>query len=324
MNRASKNKRCALGAAIAALAILCVPAAAQDGYPSRPIRIVATSAVGGILDAHTRLFAQKMGEKLGQPIIVENRPGADGVLAITFVKSAAPDGYTLLATSDTIATRAARKAEPGYDLEKDFTGVGQLSRAPIVLLTAASQPDKTFADFARRARANPGTLSYASSGSGTTTHLAAALLSHQLGLQMLHVPYKGNAAAKPDVIGGRVNVMFGVLSDLSTEKVRALGVSSSARVKAYPDIPTLAEQGAPQFTYYPWYGLMAPAGTPPAVIQRLSEAMKAAAASEDIRHYMDREGSELVNLTPEQFTALARETKLKTEKLATDLGWAKE
>ncbi len=299
-------------------------AQSADAYPSKPIRIAVTSAVGGLLDAHTRLFAQKMSEKLGQSIVVDNRPGADGMLAISFVKAAPADGYTLLATSDTIASRAARKQEPGYDLEKDFTGVGQLSRAPIVLLTASTQPDKNFSEFAARVRANPGKFSYASSGAGTTTHLAAALLAHQQGLSMLHVPYKGNAAAKPDVMGGRVNVMFGVLADLSSDKLRALGVSSSKRLATFPEVPTIAEQGAGSFSYYPWFGIMAPAGTPKDIVQKLNEAMRAAAASDDIRRYMDKEGSELVNATPEQFTLLARDTKIRVEKLATDLGWSKE
>lgn len=297
---------------------------ASNAFPNKPVRIVVASAVGGLTDTHTRMFAQKMGERLGQSFIVENRPGADSMLAISFVKSAPADGYTLLSVSDTIASRAARKIEPGFDLERDFTGVGVLSRAPVVLLTSATQPDKNFSDFATRVRTNPGKYTYASSGSGTTTHLAAALLAHQAKLDMLHVPYKGNAAAKPDVMGGRVNVMFGVLMDLASDQVRPLGVSSTQRLPSFPNVPTIAEQGVPQFSYYPWFGLMAPAGTPKAVIQKLNEAMRATAASDDIRQYMAKEGSELVDATPEQFTAMARDTKLRVEKLATDLGWPKE
>ncbi|XAH22010.1 tripartite tricarboxylate transporter substrate binding protein [Xylophilus sp. GW821-FHT01B05] len=300
------------------------PVLAQVPYPQKPIRIIASSAVGGLLDAHARLYALKMSEKLGQPVTVENRPGANGALAYSAVRGAERDGYTLLATSDTIAIRAARQRDPGYDLEKDFTGIGLFSRAPVVLLTGNGQRERNFSELAARARTAPDTLTYASSGEGTTTHLAAALLLQQASVRMLHVPYKGNAAAKPDVIGGRVNVMLGVLQDLGAGNMRALGVSATKRVPAYPDIPTLAEQGAADFSWYPWFGLVAPSGVPKDVVQRLAQAMQYAAQSDDIRRYMEREGSELVAMSPEQFTASMRETRLRIERLAADLDWPKE
>lgn len=298
---------------------------AADVYPSRPIRLILNSTTGGSSDAQVRALAQKMGELLKQPVVVDNRPGADGLVAINAVKGAPADGYTLLATADSISIRAALRQDPGFDLEKDFVGIGQISRAPLVLVTGVDQPDKTFSQFVARARAKPGALTYASSGVGTTSHLPIALLTQQLGLNMLHVPYKGNSAAVPDVMGGRINVMFVALQNVTEgSKLQALGVSSPSRHPNYPDLPTLAEQGAPGFNFHFWVGLVATAGVPKDVIAVLSRTMQAAMAHEDVRKRIVNTGAEVVQSSPEQFTALLKSTMVDISKLAKDQGWPKQ
>lgn len=292
------------------LGLLAGPGAlAADVYPHRPIRIIVTSGAGGLLDAQTRLYATRMGETLGQPVVVENRPGADGLLAFTAVKQAPADGYTLLSTSDTISIRAALRRDPGYDLEKDFTGIGVLSAVPLMLITATDKPYKNFQDFAAQVKSRPGVVSYASEGASTTTHLAAAILLQQMGLSMLHVPYKSNSAAVPDLTSGRVDVKFSVPRQLASGGLRSLGVSASARLAAFPDIPTLAEQGGPPATYVPWFGLMAAGGTPAPAVQRLSEAMRIASQHPDVLRRIREDGGESLALTPEQFNGLIRQRK---------------
>lgn len=303
-------------------------ALAADPYPSRPIRIVVNSAPGALLDATTRPVALKMSEFLKQPIVVENLPGAGGLLGIRHVKAAPADGYTLLATANTIAQAPAFRFEPGYDIEKDFTGVGMMSRAPLIMVGAASLPNKTLADLIARAKANPGQLSIATAGVGTSTHMAAALFLHQTGIQMLHVPYKGNAAAMPDVISGRVDAIFdGANSSgplIKEGKLRGFGVTSPTRMSAYPDIPTLAEQGLSNYNFFVYMGLVAPAGTPKEVVQRLYEALRFAQASELVRERFAKDGAEAGQMTPAEFTDYLKQDHRRTIKVATDLNLPKE
>ncbi|XAH22009.1 tripartite tricarboxylate transporter substrate binding protein [Xylophilus sp. GW821-FHT01B05] len=316
--------RCALTVLSLGFAITTA-ATAVEAYPSRPIRIVVTSGAGGLLDAQTRLFAAKMSEKLGQPIVIENKPGADGLLAFNAVKSAPADGYTLLSTSDTIAIRAALKRDPGYSLEKDFVGVGVMSVVPLVLLAAEDKPFKTFPELVTAVKAQPGLLTYATEGNATTTHLASAILLNKMNLNMLHVPYKSNSAAMPDVASGRIDVKFSVAHQLNSGRLRALGVASTKRLPGLPNIPTLMEQGAPDLHYVPWFGLVTAAGVPEEVIRRLGAAMQDAAAHPDVqRRVRDDGGEERVVMSPEQFTQLIRQRKVDIEKLGTDLSWAKE
>ena len=181
---------------------------AADPFPNKPIRIIVNSSPGALLDATARPIALKMGEYLKQPIVVENVPGAGGLLGIRQVKGAPADGYTVLAVANTIAQAPAFRLDPGYDVEKDFAGVGMMNRAPLIMVGATSHPEKSLADLISRAKANPDQLSMATAGVGTSTHMAAALFLHQTGVRVLHVPYKGNAAAMPDVVGGRVHAIF--------------------------------------------------------------------------------------------------------------------
>ncbi|WP_051974737.1 tripartite tricarboxylate transporter substrate binding protein [Cupriavidus necator] len=314
------------GAIIMALA--AAPTFAADAYPARPLRIIVNSAPGALLDVTIRAVAHQMAENLGQPVVVENMAGAAGVLGIRYVKAQKPDGYTILATANTLALAQATKLEPGYDLARDFIGIGMMNKAPLLMVGFSAQPDKALPQLIAHAKASPGAMSYATAGIGTSTHMAAALFMHQAGIKMLHVPYKGNAGAMPDVLGGRVNMIFdGANSSgpyIQDGKLRAFAVSSPKRLPAFPDIPTLAEQGLPDYSFYVYMGLAAPAGTPTSVVMRLAKALKAAQASEAVRERFRRDSAEAGNMSPEEFTAFLRQDLQRYIKVVADLSIPKE
>ncbi len=299
----------------------------QHRYPDRPIRIIVNSAPGALLDITTRAVAQQMSENLGQPIIVDNRPGADGQIGIRAVKTATRDGYTLLASSNTVAQLPAMKNDPGFEL-KDFMGIGMMNEAPLLMVTSPGLPYRSLAELISAAKAKPGKLSFASGGFGTTTHVAAALLMHQANLGIVHVPYKGISSAMSDVIGGRVDFAFdgGNSSgpQIKDGRLRALGVTSAKRSPAFPDVPTLAEQGLPGYSYSVYLGLLAPAGTPEDIVQRLGQALRAALASTPVRERFRHDGAEPGTMTPEAFTQFLQQDLQRMTKIVADLNLAKE
>lgn len=322
------NRICICIAACTLIALGGLSTAYADSYPSRPIRIVVHSAAGALLDVTTRVVAQKMAEDLGQPIVIENRTGADGLVGIRYAKSAPADGYTLLAAANTVAQLPAFRKDPGYDLEKDFVGVGMMNRAPLLLVGPTNQPSKTMAELISNAKAKPGQLSMAHAGRGTSTHMAAALFFHQTGTNFLDVPYKGNAAAIPDVVGGRVNVIFdggnssGPL--VKEGKLRAFGITSTNRSASFPDIPTLTEQGYPNYSFDVYMGLLAPSGTPKDIVQRLSKALRTAQASDTVKERFRNDAAEAGAMSPEEFTRFLKADAARTQKVAADLGYVKE
>lgn len=311
-----------------ALAISPAKSFGAESFPTRPIRIIVNSAPGALLDVTTRSVAQEMSKNLRQPVIVENNAGASGLVGIRQVKNALPDGYTLLASANTIAQLPAFKMDPGYDLAKDFVGVGMMNRAPLLLVGASSQSEKTLSELITRAKSNPNVLSYASAGIGTSTHMAAALFMQQSGIKLLHVPYKGNAGAAADVLGGRVSMIFDGANSAGQHvqdgKLRAFGVTSPTRMAAFPDIPTLTEQGLPNYSFYVYMGLIAPAGTPKEIVQRLSQSLSAALSSESVRDRFRRDGAEAGNTTSDEFTEFLKKDMQRTIKVASDLGLPKE
>ena len=221
------------------LSLLCVTSYAQEqAYPVKPIRLLVGYAPGGATDIVARSIAIKLQETLGQPVVVENRAGASSNIASEFVAKSTPDGYTLLLSANTVAQAPAFKTDAGYDLDKDFAAIGMLIRAPFLMVGPPNQPSRTLAEFVAQAKANPDKMSMASAGLGTSTHMAAALFMHQAGIKLLHVPYKGNAAAMPDVIGGRVNAIFdgGNSSGPAVRdgRLRAYGITSPQRSPACP------------------------------------------------------------------------------------------
>jgi len=340
MNKPTWIQRCQASAkagkfsmAAAALGILATtmaaPAAAQNtGWPNKPIRMIVPFPAGSFTDTVARVLSERLTKSLGQPVVVENMAGAAGLLGIRYVKAQKPDGYTLLATANTLALAQATKLEPGYDLARDFTGIGMMNKAPLIMVGFSAQPDKTLPQLIAHAKASPGTMSYATAGIGTSTHMAAALFMHQAGIKMLHVPYKGNAGAMPDVLGGRVNMIFdGANSSgpyVQDGKLRAFAVSSPKRLPAFPDIPTLAEQGLPNYSFHVYMGLTAPAGTPTPVVMRLAKALKAAQANEGVRERFRKDSAEAGNLSPEEFTAFLRQDLQRNIKVVADLGIPKE
>jgi tripartite-type tricarboxylate transporter receptor subunit TctC len=322
MNRSISCVLCTL-----ILGTFAVTAQAQGTYPNRPIKIIVNSAPGALLDVTTRTVAQKMSEHLGQAIVVEDKPGADGMLGIRAAKTAAADGYTLLATANTIAQLPAMKLDPGYEL-KDFTGIGMMNQAPLIMVGAASQPDKTLGELLARATANPGTVTLAHAGIGTTPHMAAALLLTQSKVNMLQVPYKGISTAYSDILSGRVNAAFdggnSAGPHIKEGRLRAFGITSAKRSSAFPDIPTIAEQGYPNYSFSVYLGLVAPAGTPKEVIQKLHQALSVALASDLVRERFKKDGADGGVMSPEEYSEHLKRDYQRTAKVVSDLGMTKE
>jgi tripartite-type tricarboxylate transporter receptor subunit TctC len=317
-----------LGRGVGALAVGFAAAAfAAEPFPTRPVRIVVPAAPGGSLDLTTRLVAQKMGEKLGQTVIVENRPGGDTLIGVRAVKDAPADGYTLLSSANGLTLLPQMKLAPGYDPVKDFAGIGFMTRSPLILEVGADQPDRTLAEFVARAKANPGKLSYGHAGVGTPPHIAAAGFLHAAGLDVLSVPYKGNGAALPDVIGNRLQMIVdGYISSssfIASGKLKPLGVSSSTRISPLPNVPTFKEQGI-DYTYTLWLGLLVRSGTPKEVVQKLSEALRYATSSKELDERFRAEGSDPSFVTSAAFDSYIAQETGQMVKLASDLKLPKE
>jgi tripartite-type tricarboxylate transporter receptor subunit TctC len=255
------------------------PASAQD-YPGRQITLVVPYAAGGGLDVLGRTLAPRLAERLGKPVVVENRTGGGTVIGAASVAKAVPDGYTLLlGTSTPFAIVASVYRSLPYDPARDFAPVALVANAPFILLVNPALPVRSVADLIRYAKERPGKLSYGSAGTGSPQHLSAELLKSMTGIDMVHVPYKGDAPALTDVIAGHIPLMFGeatpILALIAEGKVRALAVSSATRLATAPDIPTLAEAGVPGFNLVSWQMVAAPAGTPPDIVARLHRDIKA-------------------------------------------------
>lgn len=296
-----------------------------QGYPVKPVRIVVPLVPGGNLDIVARAVAQRLGEGLGQQIIVENRPGASSLVGTQFVAKATPDGYTLLAMANTFTSVPAVIANPGYDPIKDFTGVTMTCKVAQVLVINPSLPVKSVKELVALAKARPGELSYASSGNGSTGHFAAELFNQKAGLKMLHVPYKGNAQALVDIIAGQVMMMYDQVSTSSplvkAGKLRALAVTSSTRSSLFPDLPTIDEAGVKGYEAITFNGLLAPAGTPREVLSRLQGEVAKIVAVPALRNNFLERGVELTaSASPDEFTAYIRNEVIANAKLARNAG----
>lgn len=294
-------------------------------YPSKPIRIVVPLVPGGNLDIVARALAQRLGEGLGQQIIVENRPGASSLVGTQVVAKSAADGYTLLAMANTFTAVPAVIANPGYDPVKDFAGVTMTCKVAQVLVINPSLPVTSVKELIALARARPGELSYASSGNGSTGHFAAELFNQKAGLKMLHVPYKGNAQAIVDIIAGQVMMMYDQVSTSSplvkAGKLRALAVTSSKRSNLFPDLPTIDEAGVRGYEAITFNGLLAPAGTPREALSRLQREVAKIVAVPALRNNFLERGVELTASTsPDEFTTYVRNEVIANAKLARNAG----
>jgi tripartite-type tricarboxylate transporter receptor subunit TctC len=308
------------------LAVVCTAALAQGAdYPSRTVRIVVPLAAGGNVDIVARTVAEQIGKTLGQPVIVENRPGASSLVGTQFVAKAAPDGYTLLAVANTFATVPLIVPSPGYDPLKDFNGVTLTCLVPQVLVVNPALSAHSVKDLIALARSEPGKISYASSGNGSTGHMAAELFNRQAGIKMLHVPYKGNSQALVDVIGGQVAMMFDQVStsapQIKAGKVRALAVTSLSRSPLFPEIPTVDESGLAGYEDITFNGLVAPAGTPHEVLVRVNRAVAGAVSEPDLHKRFIERGIELkASASPEAFEEHIKAEFEKKRRLAQEAG----
>ena len=291
---------------VAALALIA-PQAHGQAYPTKPIHLVIPFTAGGAVDTVGRTLGERLSAQLGQPVIVDNKPGASANIGADYVAKAPADGYTLLVGANGLATNVSLFAKLSFSPTKDLTPVALLGNAPLVLVTAADSPLKSLAQLIAAGKADPNALTYASAGNGSSGHLAGALLTSVGKFQALHVPYKGGAPALIDLIAGRVSFMLlnplEVLPQVKSGKLRALAVSGAKRTPLLPDVPTVAEAGLPGFEAGVWWALMAPAGTPKAVVDKLNAETLKALADPTARERLESLGAVITPSSPAQLEA---------------------
>ncbi|MEY3381301.1 MAG: hypothetical protein RL468_1899 [Pseudomonadota bacterium] len=307
------------------LSLLTLTALAQDSWPSRPIKIIVPVAPGGNVDIVARNLAKELSKGLGQPVLVENRPSAASLVGTQLVAKAAPDGYTLLAHSSTFFSAPLIMKNAGYDPLKDFAPISLTCKAPMFLIASQSVPAKNLAELVQQAKARPGGFSVASSGNGSTGHIASEVFASRAGLKMLNIFYKGNAQAIVDVISGQTQLMFDQVSTamahVRSGKVRPLAVTSNTRSALFPEVPTIAESGYPGYEDVTLNMLLAPAGTPKEIVQRLhAELVKAYAQPAMVAQFAERGIDLVASASPEEFGQLIRSEVARLGKLANEVG----
>lgn len=307
----------AAGFALAAAALMfaIAPTSAATDYPTRPITLIVPYPPGGGVDAMARVVALKLSEALKQQVVVENRGGGGGTLGTKFVSRAAPDGYTLLlGHTGTISINPSLYVNLAIDPEKDFTPIGLVASMPVALLAHPSFPAKTVADFIKMAKEKPGTLNLGTSAMGTGGYMAAELFKAEAGVNVSIIPYKGTAPVMNDLLGGHVPIAFGVLppalGNIKAGKLNVIAVSSKKRFSLLPDVPTFDESGMPGFEAVLHYGLLAPAGTPKEIIDKLSAELRKLVDTDDVKQRIHMEGGDPLTSTPEEYaTDIAKEGK---------------
>jgi len=303
-------------------AFLAEPAFAQV-YPSNPIRLIVPFAAGGGNDNVARLVGKRLADGLGQPVLVDNRPGAGGVVGAELAAKSAPDGYTLfLGGVGSHAINPNLHEKLPYDPIRDFAPVALLAQAPLVLVVHPSVPARDIAEFLAYARAHPGRLNFASNGNGSSSQLAAVMFDSMAGVDMVHVPYKGLTPALSDLLSGQVQLMFSsvvaILPHIKAGKLRALAVTGAKRLASMPGLPTIAESGLPGYEASSWYGILAPAGTPREIVVRLNAELVKALEQPEVRNSLLAEGAEPVGGSPERFAAHILAEKERLGKLIRD------
>ena len=298
---------------LAVLLTLSFSLAAAQGYPSHPIRLLVTYPPGGGADIMARLLAPKVGESLGQPVLVENKAGASGQIAADTVAKSAPDGHTLMLDAANFAVNPSLYAKLPYDPAKAFAPVTLLVLFPNMLVVNPQQPFTSVQALVQAAKAKPGSLSFASSGNGSAQHLSGELFRQQAGLDLVHVPYKGGGPALTDVMAGQVPMYFANMASglpyVKAGKLRALGVTGSRRSPAAPELPTIAESGLPGFEVYEWNAIFAPGGTPPEIVRRLHGEFARALAQKDVQERIASLGGEISGASPQDTQAfIAQQT----------------
>ncbi|MFJ5380655.1 Bug family tripartite tricarboxylate transporter substrate binding protein [Cupriavidus sp. CER94] len=311
-----------LGIGLATSLTLAAPSHA-DTFPSKPIRLIVPFPASGATDLLARAIAQKVGQNLGQQIVVDNRPGAGGAIGSDMAAKAAPDGYTILiATTSTHSIGPYINTHLPYNTETDFTPIGQVATATNVLVVPNQLPVKNVKELIDYARKHPGELNYASSGNGTVVHLTAEAFKAQAGVFITHIPYRGTALAVPDLISNKVQVLFdSIVSGMphvKDGKLKALAVTSLKRSPLAPDLPTVSESGLPGFESDTWFGIYGPKGLPPEIVSRLNAEFNKAIQSQDVKDRLAKLGAEPVGGTPAQFAAMVKKDSARWGKLIKD------
>jgi tripartite-type tricarboxylate transporter receptor subunit TctC len=297
--------------ATAAVAVGCAGAFAQAGdYPSRTVTIIVPFAAGGPADIYARYIAQHLGAEFKQSFVVDDRPGAGSVIGTNVVAKSAPDGYTLLLMSNTHTVNETLMTSKPFKLMDDFVGIAPLNYSDLMLVVNPKVQAKTLGELIKFAKAHPGQLNYASSGTGTPYHMAGELFKHMAGVAITHIPYKGSSGARTDVVGGQVDMMFDAVTTMSQMakdgKVRALATSGMTRNAITPDVPTLDEAGVPKYESTIWLGLMAPKGTPPAIVEKLNAAIRKIVADPQVKSEWLKQGAVPMSMTVPEFDKYLR------------------
>ena len=303
------------GAFLTAALVLTSPAARAQTYPSRQITLIVPFAAGGSNDVVGRAIGKKLSEAWGQPVIVENRPGAGGMIGTSAVAAAPPDGYTLLLISSTFTINPAIKKNMPFDTGKDFTPVAFIARSPLLFVASNRIPVKSASELLALARSKPGEITYASAGLGSINQIAAELIALSAGVRFTHVPYKGGALALNDLVGGHVDIYVSslpqVLQLARDGRAKALAVTSARRIAMLPDVPTLDESGIAGVDLWSWWGIVGPAGMPANVVNALNAEVGKMLTSPELTEFLTNEGAEAESMTPQQFGNLMR---LETER----------
>jgi tripartite-type tricarboxylate transporter receptor subunit TctC len=301
-----------------ASAAATAPAWAQSGYPNKPIRLVVPFPAGGATDIFARAVSQKLGERLGASVVVDNKPGAGGAIGSDIVAKAAPDGYTLLLATSSTHSIGPNFAKVPYDVVADFTPIVHVGDAPNIMVVPNSAPAKTVKEWVEYARKNPGKLNYASSGNGTIVHLSAEYFKAQTGTYLVHIPYRGTSLAMPDLVSGKVDVLFDSLASalphVKDGRVKALGISSPKRSPLLPELPAIAES-VPGYETNTWFGLYGPKDLPADLVARVNKGVNEALQFADVKDRLARLGIVPVGGTPQQFTAMVATDRAKWKKI---------
>ena len=294
----------ALRSLLLVLLLVAAPALADD-YPNRLIRMIVPFGAGGPTDVFTRSLAEELRKSLGQPIVMENRPGAGTIIGTTEAAKSSPDGYTLLMISATQTTVETLNPNKSYRLMRDFVPVAALMNSELVLVVPERSPVNSLKELLALAKANPGKLNYGSSGPGSNYHMAGELIKNLAGLEIVHVPYKGSTGARADIVSGQIDMMFDSVPTMApmieAGRVKALGTSGKIRSPVLPNVPTIAEAGIPDYNATIWIGVMAPAGTPKAIVERLNDEINKILARPDIAESWRRQGANTMVMSPQEF-----------------------
>jgi tripartite-type tricarboxylate transporter receptor subunit TctC len=319
MNNSRRHALTRIGALLAGASALPLVARAQAGYPERPVSMVVGYSAGGAVDAVARTLGQALSKSLGQPFVIENKPGAGTNIAVKSVIDAKPDGYTLLMAANALAANMALYKPQPFDAEKDLVPVALVGRVPVVLAANANAPFSTVRQLIETAKRKPNSVAYASPGNGSTPHMAAELFARAAGIDLQHVPYRGGAQAITDVIGGQVPLLamnaLEVKPQVAAGKLKVLAVLTPQRSPIFPDVPTIAESGFKGFEASVWYALMAPAKTPEPIVERLHAEVQKALASPEVRERMTAVGGEVLPGDRQMMAKLLHAERVRYEHL---------